>query len=231
MIRRPPRSTLFPYTTLFRSQFQELAILLGKIRKDIKIIISPGNHDGVRLMEPQPILDEKYSWPLHDLENVILVSNPSYINVGEKGEFEGFNVLMYHGFSFQYYANNIPSLAIEKAMNKPEQIMKYLLKFRHLAPTHNSVQHYPSEKDAHIIRRIPDIFFSGHTHKEGLAYYNNVLLISSATWESFTPYQEKFGNKPDYCKVPLFNLKTRAIKILDFENKEELEEKRNANRN
>src|SRR2546428_10324342 len=25
MIRRPPRSTLFPYTTLFRSQFRQLA--------------------------------------------------------------------------------------------------------------------------------------------------------------------------------------------------------------
>jgi hypothetical protein len=32
-----------------------------------------------------------------------------------------------------------------------------------------------------------------------------------------TPYQEKFGNMPDHCKVPMFNLKTRKIKILDFE--------------
>src|SRR3712207_8706461 len=29
MIRRPPRSTLFPYTTLFRSLFNILATLLG----------------------------------------------------------------------------------------------------------------------------------------------------------------------------------------------------------
>src|SRR5438034_4707768 len=29
MIRRPPRSTLFPYTTLFRSGEQSLALLLG----------------------------------------------------------------------------------------------------------------------------------------------------------------------------------------------------------
>src|SRR5256885_10179310 len=28
MIRRPPRSTLFPYTTLFRSQVQRLRILI-----------------------------------------------------------------------------------------------------------------------------------------------------------------------------------------------------------
>src|SRR3712207_6966476 len=32
MIRRPPRSTLFPYTTLFRSEFQASASLLLKPR-------------------------------------------------------------------------------------------------------------------------------------------------------------------------------------------------------
>jgi len=32
-----------------------------------------------------------------------------------------------------------------------------------------------------------------------------------------TPYQEKFGNEPDHCKVPMFNLKTREVKLLDFE--------------
>ena len=30
------------------------------------------------------------------------------------------------------------------------------------------------------------------------------------------PYQEKMGFKSDYCKVPMFNLKTREVKILDF---------------
>jgi DNA polymerase II small subunit len=211
------------------SQFQSLANILGKIRKDIKIIISPGNHDGVRLMEPQPILDEKYAWPLHEMENVVLVSNPSQVNIGEKKDFEGFNILIYHGFSYPYYANNIPSLISVKAMNSPEKIMEYLLKNRHLAPSHGSVQYFPAEKDVHLIRKIPDIFLSGHTHKGSLVYYKDTLLVSTATWESFTPYQEKFGNLPDYCKVPMFNLKTRAVKILDFEDSEELEEKRKSN--
>src|SRR5258708_21354815 len=30
MIRRPPRSTLFPYTTLFRSQFRQTSSVKGK---------------------------------------------------------------------------------------------------------------------------------------------------------------------------------------------------------
>src|SRR5690349_23389881 len=31
MIRRPPRSTLFPYTTLFRSLLHPVALVLGKL--------------------------------------------------------------------------------------------------------------------------------------------------------------------------------------------------------
>src|SRR3712207_7125157 len=31
MIRRPPRSTLFPYTTLFRSSYYSLAVILGAL--------------------------------------------------------------------------------------------------------------------------------------------------------------------------------------------------------
>src|SRR3712207_6975891 len=35
MIRRPPRSTLFPYTTLFRSPFTAVAFVLGAITSAI----------------------------------------------------------------------------------------------------------------------------------------------------------------------------------------------------
>lgn len=202
-------------------QFLGIANLLSKIRKDIKIIISPGNHDCVRLMEPQPILDEKYAWPLYELENVIIVENPSIVNIASRGDFKGFEVLLYHGFSFTYYANNIPSLVSEKTMNAPEKIMSYLLKYRLLAPTHGSVQYFPSEKDPFLILNSPDIFVSGHTHKSGVSYFNNVLIISGSSWEGMTPYQEKFGNTPDHCKIPMLNLKTRAVKILDFESNPE----------
>jgi DNA polymerase II small subunit len=198
-------------------QFQGLAEILGKIRKDIQIIISPGNHDGVRIMEPQPLFNEKFAWELYQLPNVILTGNPAQVNIGFYSGFSGFNVLTYHGFSFPYYANNVSSLVSVRAMNCPEKIMKFLLKHRHLAPTHTSTQFFPHEKDSLLIKNIPDIFVSGHTHKSGLVYHNNILLVSTSSWESMTPYQEKFGNEPDHCKVPIFNLKTRAVKVLDFE--------------
>ncbi len=206
-------------------QFTQLAGLLGRIRKDIKIIISPGNHDGVRIMEPQPLLNEKYAWPLFDMDNVIMTTNPCNVNIASREGFSGWDILTYHGFSFPYYAGNIPSLIKKKAMNSPEEIMKFLLKNRHLAPTHGSTQYYPLEEDSLFIKKVPDILVSGHTHKAGIVYYNNILIISVACWEGMTPYQEKFGNKPDHCKVPMVNLKTRSVKILDFEDLEETEEK------
>jgi DNA polymerase II small subunit/DNA polymerase delta subunit B len=171
-------------------------------------------------MEPQPLFDKKYAWPLYNLENVILTGNPSEVNVGKQEDFSGFDVLTYHGFSFFYYVNNISKLMLAKAANAPEKIMKYLLKNRHLSPTHTSTQYFPMEKDSFIIKNVPDIFVSAHTHKSGVTYYNNILVVSVSSWESFTPYQEKMGAKPDFCKVPMFNLKTREVKILDFEKDE-----------
>jgi DNA polymerase II small subunit len=200
-------------------QFQKAAELFSKIRKDIKIIICPGNHDGVRIMEPQPLFDEKYAWPLYQLENVTLVSNPCTINFGAHENFDGFNLLMYHGFSFHYYVDNVGHLRRSKATNKPEKIMTFLLKHRHLAPSHSSTLYFPSqENDALFIEKVPDILFSGHTHKSAVTYANNVLLISGSSWESQSIFQEKMGNEPDFCKVPIFNLKTRTVHIIDFEN-------------
>ncbi len=201
-------------------QFIGLSQILSKIRKDIKIIISPGNHDGVRLMEPQPLLNERYAWSIYDLKNAILTGNPAYVNIGNTNDFSGFDVLTYHGFSLHYYANTVTKLIKEKALKSPDRIMAYLLKNRHLAPSHSSVQYYPSEEDTLMIKKIPDIFVAGHTHKSAVSYYNNILMVSISSWESKSPYQEKMGNEPDFCKVPMFNLKTRTIKMLDFEDDE-----------
>src|SRR3712207_7156915 len=41
MIRRPPRSTLFPYTTLFRSNLTVFHTLAGNITGPIALVLSP----------------------------------------------------------------------------------------------------------------------------------------------------------------------------------------------
>src|SRR5206468_7696806 len=69
MIRRPPRSTLFPYTTLFRSsnlgQFDRSAHIAGQFfdPEDLTrldpVLFSPGLHDGVHKQKSPEI--QKFS--------------------------------------------------------------------------------------------------------------------------------------------------------------------------
>ena len=200
-----------------REQYQKLAELLGKIRKDIKIILCPGQHDAVRVAEPQPIIDRYFAEPLHELDNLILVSNPSVINIGTAGQFPGLNVLMYHGASFHSLISDIEELRINNAHHSPTKVVKHILQRRHLAPTHSSVVYIPSENtDPLAITMIPDIIANGEVHRTDVSSYNNILTISCSCWQSITPYEEKVGNEPDPCKVPLLNMKTGQVNILDF---------------
>src|SRR3712207_8962695 len=55
MIRRPPRSTLFPYTTLFRSGYKTLPMLIGVegtgIHIDVGIKLLDGNAQAAGLQQ------------------------------------------------------------------------------------------------------------------------------------------------------------------------------------
>lgn len=201
-----------------RKQYEKLAELLGRIRKDIHIILCPGQHDAVRVAEPQPMLNKDYAQPICALENVSLVSNPAVVGISDAK----INVLMYHGASFHSFIGDIEALRIGKAHETPAKVIKHMLKRRHLAPTHSSVVYVPNEtEDPLFIKKAPDIITTGELHRPDIDIYNNILIISSSCWQSTTPFEEKIGNNPLPCKVPLLNLKTGAIKILDFSDKEE----------
>src|SRR3712207_9262427 len=61
MIRRPPRSTLFPYTTLFRSDLPALGDPLSALREaGLSLIVPPGGFqivDGLPLVVEGSVLD------------------------------------------------------------------------------------------------------------------------------------------------------------------------------
>jgi len=57
-----------------KKQYEKLAELLGKIRKDIRIVMCPGQHDAVRVAEPQPVIGDDYASPLYKLKNLTLVT-------------------------------------------------------------------------------------------------------------------------------------------------------------
>jgi len=200
-------------------QYVKVAEYLSLIRKDINIIICPGNHDALRIAEPQPLLNKKYTQLLWDLPNVIMVTNPCLINIHSSKDFEGFNVLIYHGFSFDYYGDNVESIRLSKPniSERAELIIKYLLQKRHLAPTHASTLFMPSEKeDPLVIDKIPDFFVCAHIHKASIGQYQNVTNICCSCWQSIKEFQIRVGHKPDPSRVPIVNLKTRETKLMKF---------------
>jgi len=203
-----------------KRQYEKLAEYLKLIRDDIKIILCPGQHDAVRVAEPQPIVEERYAPKMHKIKNLTLVSNPSLVEIDG-----GFKILMYHGASFHGIVNGIEEIRMNYGHDFPSKICKEVLKRRHLSPMHGQTTYIPNEKeDPLLILQIPDIFATGDLHKAEIGIYNNILTIASSCWQSITPFEEKVGNHPEPCKVPLFNLKSREIKILDFSDDGGLEE-------
>lgn len=198
-------------------QYKECAKLISKIRKDIKIIICAGNHDALRISEPQPVLDKNIAKDLWELSNVTMVTNPSIVNIHSSKNFDGFNVLLYHGYSFTYFIDTVSSIRLNGGVDRPDLISKFLLQKRHLAPSHTSTLYIPDRnEDPLVIDKIPDFFITAHLHKLSYVNYKNVSLIGCGCWIPQTPYQEKFGFHPDPSRVHVVNLKTRKVQILNF---------------
>lgn len=200
-------------------QYKELARYLRQIPPDKRIILCPGNHDVVRIAEPQPPIYKEYSKELWELPNVVMVSNPAMVNIHAKNGHPGFDVLMYHGYSYIYYGDKVEGIrtAGKSVSERVELIMRFLLQRRHLAPSHTSTQYIPDpDRDPLLIEKVPDLFLSGHIHKSSVSTYRGVTLVSGSCFQEKTDYMEKFGVEPDPGKVPLINLQTREVKLLKF---------------
>jgi len=200
-------------------QYRMCAELLKRVPSRIQMIICAGNHDAVRLAEPQPLFPRTYCAPIYEIPHATIVSNPALINIHSSEDFPGFNVLLYHGYSFDHYVAEVSTLRNQGGYDRADLIMRFLLQRRHLAPTHTSTQYIPDTKrDPLVIDTVPDFFISGHIHKSVSANYKGTTLICGSCWQSKTAFQEKVGHHPEPSRVPVVNLKTRDIKILKFGN-------------
>ncbi|HSU72931.1 MAG TPA: metallophosphoesterase [Candidatus Binatia bacterium] len=201
------------------AQYAEAARLLRQIPPHIKLIISPGNHDALRMSEPQPKLFKDYAKPLWDMPNVIMTGNPSIVTIHAKDGFPGFNVLTYHGFSFDDYSEIVPSIknSGRNCSERAPLIMKFLLQRRHLAPQHTSTLYIPDPRsDPLIVEHVPDIFAAGHIHKSNADSYRGVTIVCCSTFQAKTDFQERVGHEPDPGKIPVVNLQTRRVHMLKF---------------
>lgn len=200
-----------------REQYAAFAKLFALIPKNKLIIMCPGNHDATRLEEPQPPVDKDLAPEIYSMENMIFVQNPSIITVGATKDFEGIDIMMYHGHSFDYFISSVDEIRNNGGYDRGDLVMKYLLQRRHLCPTHGSTVYIPDcREDPLVIKKIPDILATGHIHKCAVSNYRNVTLISGSCWQDTTPYQKKLGHHPEPCRVPMINLKTREARILRF---------------
>lgn len=198
-------------------QYHEVARWLSQIPKHIAMIMIPGNHDTDRLSEPQPPIPYDKAYAVYNLENALIFSNPSIVNIFNSDSSGGLNCYSYHGGSYFYYANEIQYLREKGGAKAPEEIVKYLLEKRHIAPSHGSTLYIPdTQEDPLIIKKMPDLFFTGHTHKLAITNYKGCTIVSGGCWVEMSDYQEKMGMFPDVGKCVLINAKTRKPQILNF---------------
>jgi len=198
-------------------QYCEAARWLDLIPKDKSIIIVPGNHDTSRLSEPQLKLSYDKAYALYNMENTIMLSNPATVDLFSDDLQGPMNFYIYHGGSLFYYADKIQELRDKGGAKTPEEVVKFLLEKRHLAPSHGSTLYIPdSQTDPLVIKKIPDFFVTGHTHKLSLANFKGCTIVSCGCWVEMSDYQEKMGMFPDIGKLTIVNTKTRKPQILNF---------------
>ena len=190
-------------------QYEALAEQLRLIPDHISMIIQPGNHDAVRPAEPQPTFEKE----IQDLflgMNMTFIGNPCYLSL------HGVEVLTYHGQSLLDFATNIQHLKY----NEPVEIMKTMLRKHHLAPTYGGYTPLaPEHQDYMVIDRIPDIFVTGHVHLAQISDYRGVTLINASSWQAQTSYQKMLNFIPDSAKLPIVDLKTGNVTMMDFSKK------------
>ena len=198
-------------------QYKKLTEYLKMIPKDIQIIMIPGDHDATRLAEPQPPIPEEFAGDLYSLDNLTLVSNPSMIVMHKTDDFEGYLNLIYHGNSVIPYIHDIPSLR-EKGMEKADWALHFLLRKRHIAPSHSQSRIAPTPDDYLFIDKVPDIFAIGHVHFCDVSKYKQTITLTSSCWQNKTDRQEKLGLNPHPAVVPTFSLKDNRVIKVRFDN-------------
>jgi DNA polymerase II small subunit len=183
-------------------QLQKAEDLLDKIPKNVKIVIMPGNHDPGRRALPQPAIPQKYNSGLWERENIEMVGNPALISLN------GVKVLMFHGQSIDDIVKTTPGLSYDR----PTDVMKNLLRARHLSPVYgSSTPIAPEVEDLLVIEDVPDIFHVGHVHKAQLDMYKGILLVNSGSWQKQTPFQASVGMVPNPGLAIIVNLKTFQV--------------------
>jgi len=189
-------------------QYERFSEHLKDVPGDVEVVMIPGNHDAVRLAEPQPAFDEELR-EIMSAHDARISANPSTVTI------EGVTVLMYHGVSLDDLIAELPEEYA--SYEEPDEAMKQLLKKRHVAPKYGGNTRISPEPEDHlVIDEVPDIFHTGHVHKLGYSSYHDVLTINSSCWQSQTSFQKSVNLDPDVGYAPIVDLSTFELTIGEF---------------
>ncbi len=190
-------------------QYEEFARWMEKVPDYIEIIITPGNHDAVRRLEPQPAIPEDIAEPLYEIDNVYMLGSPTYVAL------DGVEFMIYHGTSLDEVISRVPGLTYEQ----PQEAIHEYLRRRVLIPTYGVKQPIvPERRDYMLIDRVPDVLTVGHVHKNGYTIYKGVRGIVSGTFQDQTPFQLQMGHVPTPGHIPILtldDLKVHELKVIE----------------
>ncbi|MCE5338793.1 MAG: DNA-directed DNA polymerase II small subunit [Methanomicrobiaceae archaeon] len=186
-------------------QYDVFAGMLRDLPSRVRIVAAPGNHDVVRMAEPQPAIPPEFTGKFP--ANCTLVENPCLLNL------QGVRVLMYHGRSIDDMIGLIPGASYER----PGEIMDEMLKRRLLASPYGMRTPIAAMKtDRLVIDPLPEILLTGHVHICGITRYRGVLGVNTGTWQSQTSFQKQMNIHPTPARAFVIDLQTLQPEVMDF---------------
>jgi len=185
-------------------QYEMCARKLDYLPDHITPIILPGNHDAVRPAQPQPMLEHTIQ---QQFNSTIHTGNPC------RASLNGIDVLAYHGQGMDDLIPQIDHVTYENSIEG----MKEMLKKRHMTPQWGERSALsPEEQDDMVIRDIPDIFVTGHTHSHSFEWYRGVPCVVSSTMQGQTDFMNMLGYASQKGFLTLYNIQNRQAKIVPF---------------
>ena len=185
-------------------QYEKLAEYLKDIPDHIKMVVHPGNHDAVRLAEPQPALGTMFTKTFDS--NIMMVGNPVTLKIEDRV------IQTYHGKSIDDWIAGVQKLTYDDPMG----VMRGS-QTQTLAPIYGQRTALAPEKEDYLaMETLPDLFVSGHIHGAGAGEYNGVKIINASTWQSQTEYQKMHNFNPEPAIMPVVHLGTGEINMRSF---------------
>jgi len=187
-------------------QYEEFESYIKELPEHIEIIIGPGNHDAVRVADPQPAVPKEFLKELYGFKNIHMVGSPVTVTT------HGVKTIMYHGTSLDPVIAEFPDASYEK----PTKAMREMLKRRNLSLTYGNKPITMEETDYLSISDVPDILLMGHVHKNDYEMYHGTFMMNVGTWQLKTPLQEKMNFDPTPGIVPVLDLKSFKLTEINF---------------